>query len=166
MVIIYLQDFNMVESKSRPQTKLKLEEYIAENKIDYSNEFRLNDARRLIKEQKYAAAIYELKELIELNYKENICNELLGDICLKYLRDNEKALKYFEKSLELEFNNPTCAYKAARIYFSQQNNAQGLECIKAVIENTDDENILNKTILLLTNAVKAKKPELNPEALA
>jgi len=143
-------------SKEYIKAKLKLENFIKENKIDYSSEARLNDCRRLIKEQKFHSAIYELNELISIGYKEYICNELLGDICLKYLRNAQKALKYYEKSLNIMPDNPTCAYKAARIYFDLKNNVQGFENIKTIIKNTNDEQILGKTAQLLTNKVQTK----------
>ena len=58
-------ELSVLKDKNSPQykkTKQKLERYISQNKIDYSTQARIEDVERLIQEQKYNSAIYELND--------------------------------------------------------------------------------------------------------
>ena len=63
-------ELNCIKDKKSPsyiKTQQKLNKLINQNKIDYSNQARFDDINRLIQEQKYNAAIYELNDLIDNN---------------------------------------------------------------------------------------------------
>ena len=79
-------ELSCISDKNSPyyiKTKQKLEKLVIKNKLNYTDEARLHDALRLIQEQKYNSAIYELNELINNAYQISKCNELLGDISQK-----------------------------------------------------------------------------------
>ena len=76
-------ELSTIQDKNSPQyikTRQKLQKYILQNKIDYSQNARLEDIQRLINQQKFNCAIWELNSLIEERYQTSICYELLGDI--------------------------------------------------------------------------------------
>ena len=70
--------------------KVKLQKYIDQHKIDYSQDARLKDIERLISQQKYNCAVWELNSLIEEGYSLSVCYELLGDISYKTMQPSKK----------------------------------------------------------------------------
>lgn len=72
-------------SKEYIINKQKLDKIVKNHKLDYSPLVRFNDVKRLIAQEKYNCAVYELTELIEENYRKSECLELMGDIC-QYLQ--------------------------------------------------------------------------------
>ena len=90
--------------------KNKLDKYILQNNVDYSQKNRLMDAVRLIKEKNYNPAIYELKALIDENYNKTKCLELLGDIAIKATSNISKGVKYYKLALKDNPDNISAAY--------------------------------------------------------
>jgi len=134
--------------------KQKLDKFVTQNKIDYTQNNRLNDSIRLINEQKYNAAIYELKALVEENYNVTRCLELLGDICIKANDDYSKAVKYYKKALNADSENVSASFKLAKAYLTKNKNILGLEYLKYTVERTSDRGILDKIEYILKNKIQ------------
>ena len=126
--------------------KNKLNKLIEKNKINYSNEERFKDIQRLIKEKKYNAALYELNELIDLGYEKARCLDLKGDICRLSNNDNIRAYNYYRQSLEADPKNSWAAFKISKLYIEDKKTTLGIEYLKQVAENTNDEEVLDAII--------------------
>src|SRR4030043_2391818 len=72
------------------------------------------------KKQMYAEAVEALTQVIQLAPKFPPANFELA-ICYQNQGENEKALEYFQKTLELDANNPDAAYTAGLIPFELNN---------------------------------------------
>lgn len=164
--LYFVKDKN---SSSYIKTKQKLDKIIAKNKIDYSNYARFVDVQRLIFEQKYNSAMYELNELIELGFEVSKCNELLGDISAKTLNSPKKTAQYFKLAIKYDSENTEALYKLAKLYLKEKKNILAIEYLKETIENTDDCNFLKEIEGLIKNNITPQnKYEANNlyEALA
>ncbi|MBR2068550.1 MAG: tetratricopeptide repeat protein [Candidatus Gastranaerophilales bacterium] len=116
------------------KAKEKFNKLIISSKIDYSPAARLQDAERMISEQKYNSAIYELNDLIENNTEISKSNELLGDICLKSGKNNSKSAHYYKEALKADETNISATFKLAKLYLREKRNILGTEYLKKTIE--------------------------------
>lgn len=161
-----------IKDKNSPiyvKNKQKLQKIITKNKIDYSSYARFTDVHRLISEQKYNSAIYELNELIELGFEVSKCNELLGDISFKMQNPPKKTAQYFKLAIKYDSDNQEALYKLAKLYLKENKNILAIEYLKETIEKTEDCNFLNEIKgLILNNITPQNKYEANNlyEALA
>ena len=138
-------ELSVLKDKNSPQykkTKQKLERYISQNKIEYSTQARIEDVERLIQEQKYNSAIYELNDLIENNIEPSLCYMLLGDISFKSAKNPKKTASYYKQSLQYNPDNYLSSYKLAKLYLKENKNILGIEYLKHTIQKTNDENVL------------------------
>ena len=144
------------------KSKQKLDKIILQQKIDYTKDFRFSDVFRLIQEQKYNAAVYELNSLIEENYKVSKCYELLGDICFNTKRPIKKTVQYYKNSLKYDDTNTSVLFKLAKIYIKEDKNIMALEYLSLLIENTDDFSLLRQVEEIILNfATPTNKYEAN-----
>jgi len=144
------------KSKNSPiyiKTRQKLDKLINKNKIDYSEFARLQDAQRLINEQKYNSAIYELNELIELGYEVSKCYELLGDVSFKSLAPSRQVAQQYKLSLQNDKDNLSAAYKLSKLYFKEKKNILALEYLNKVIEKTNDCELLEEIKNIISNKI-------------
>lgn len=149
-------ELSYIKDKNSPyyiKTKQKLEKIIAKNQIDYTNNARFIDVQRLISEQKYNSAIYELKELIELGFEISKCNELLGDISSKCAYPPKKTAQYFKLAIQYDKTNTEALYKLSKLYLKEKKNILAIEYLKQTIKNTDDVNFLNDIKELILNKI-------------
>ncbi len=147
-------EMSYLNSKNSPEyikSKQKLDKLIIQQKINYTKDFRFNDALRLIKEQKYNAAIYELNTLIEENYNVSKCYELLGDICFNSKKPIKKTVQYYKNSLKYDNSNTSTLFKLANIYIKENKNIIGLEYLALLVENTDDYELLRRVEEIILN---------------
>lgn len=152
-------ELSVISDKNSPyynKTKQKLDKLIKKNKIDYSNSARLRDIQRMILEQKYNSAIYELEELIDENFEISRCYELLGDIYLKLNKPPRQIANLFKTSLKNDSDNISVAYKLAKLYFREKKNVIACEYLRLVVEKTNDCQTIEEIILLLQEKIKPK----------
>ncbi|MBQ8475841.1 hypothetical protein IJ531_02150, partial [bacterium] len=116
------------------KTKDKLNKLILQAKIDYSAQSRLNDVERLIGEQKYNSAIYELNDLIDNNLEVSKASEILGDIYLKTSKKRSLASKYYKQSINADYTNISSTFKLAKLYLRENKNILGTEYLKRTID--------------------------------
>ena len=149
-------ELSVLKDKNSPQykkTKQKLERYISQNKIDYSTQARIEDVERLIQEQKYNSAIYELNDLIENNIEPSLCYMLLGDISFKSAKNPKKTASYYKQSLQYNPDNYLSSYKLAKLYLKENKNILGIEYLKHTIQKTNDENVLKEIEYIILNKI-------------
>ncbi len=149
-------ELSSIKDKKSPQytkAKQKLEKIISQNKIDYSDEARLKDIERLIKEQKFNTATYELNDLIENGTQLDLCYMLLGDISAKSANNPKKTASLYKESLKYNQQNYLATYKLAKLYLRENKNIIGIEYLKQTIQNTDDENILKEIEYIIQNKI-------------
>ncbi len=158
-------EMSYLTNKKSPEylkSKQKLDKIILQQKIDYTKDYRFNDVFRLIQEQKYNAAVYELNSLIEENYKVSKCLELLGDICFDTKRPIKKTVQYYKNSLKYDTANTSVLFKLAKIYIKEDKNIMALEYLSSLIENTDDFSLLRQVEEIILNfATPTNKYEAN-----
>lgn len=145
-----------IKDKNSPyytKTAQKLEKFIIKNKIDYSDFARFSDVQRLISQQKYNCAIFELNSLIEKGYQISKCNELLGDISSKCQNPAKKTAQYYKLALQYDRDNIDAAYKLSKLYFREKRNIIAIEYLKQVIEKTDDCAQLNEIKDIILNKI-------------
>ena len=146
-----LYQYQDKNSPKHIKTKQKLIKFIEQNKIDYSAHSRLNDVLRLINEQKYDIAEYELFDLLSTNTEPAICYELLGDISYKSAQNTKETAQFYKNSLNYNPSNTSVLFKLSKLYLSEKKNILGLEYIKQAIESTDDTEILTEIENILKN---------------
>ncbi|MBQ4646585.1 MAG: tetratricopeptide repeat protein [Candidatus Gastranaerophilales bacterium] len=149
-------ELSCLKDKNSPyyiKTKQKLDKLLAKNKIDYSDEARFNDIERLINEQKFASAFYELNELIEKGYKTSACYELLGDISQKKGEAQKVIVKYYKNAAQEDSNNISARYKIAKIYLTQKKNIIAVEFLKEIVEKTNDCELLEEIKEIITTKI-------------
>lgn len=152
-------ELSLIKDKNSPyysKTKQKLDKLIKKNKLDYSSLARFQDVQRMIAEQKYNSAIYEIEALLEENYEVSKCYELLGDVYLKTDKAPKQIANFYKTSLKNNPDNYTVAYKLAKLYFREKKNIIASEYIRIVVEKTNECQILDEIILLLQEKVKPK----------
>ena len=152
-------ELSYIKDKNSPQyikTKQKLQKFIAQNKIDYSQNARLEDVLRLISQQKYNCAVWELNDLIEEGYKLSTCYELLGDIAYKTAQPPKKLAYYYKLSLENDNDNQSVLFKLAKIYLKENKNILGIEYLKDLAIKTNDSNILMTIEKMVQNNITPK----------
>lgn len=155
----YIKDKN---SQEYINLKQKLNRIVSQQKIPYDNQARYYDALRLIQEQKYNAAIYELNCLIEANYNVSKCYELLGDICVNSKQPVKKTVQYYKNALKYNPNSVSVLHKLSKIYLSENKNILGMEYLSALVQKTDDHSILNDMESVITNSANPiNKYEVN-----
>ena len=155
----YLKDKN---SPEYIKSKQKLDRMVSQHKIPYTKDDRFKDAIRLIQEQKFNAAIYELNSLIDENYNKSRCYELLGDICYNSKKPARKIVQYYKNALQYDPNNTSVLLKLSKIYLAENKNIMGMEYLSALIDSTDDYSILSKVeTLILNSATPVNKYEVN-----
>lgn len=141
-------------SENYVKLKQKLGKLIIQNKINYTTYARLKDVDRLIKEQKFNSAIYELNDLIENGIEVSKCNEILADICLKTSKNAASAAKYYRNSLEADNTNVSTEVKLIKLYFSENKNTLGIENLKRLVEKTNSTSLLEELEDLIQNNVR------------
>ena len=149
-------ELSCISDKNSPyyiKTKQKLEKLIIKNKLNYTDEARLHDALRLIQEQKYNSAIYELNELINNAYQISKCNELLGDISQKLSYPAKKTAHYYKLALQYDRINIDATYKLAKLYLKEKKNILAIENLKQVVNSTQDCNLLKEIEDLISNKI-------------
>ena len=149
-------ELSCISDKNSPyyiKTKQKLEKLIIKNKLNYTDEARLHDALRLIQEQKYNSAIYELNELINNAYQISKCNELLGDISQKLSYPAKKTAHYYKLALQYDRTNTDATYKLAKLYLKEKKNILAIENLKQVVNSTQDCNLLKEIEDLISNKI-------------
>ena len=152
-------ELSLIKDKNSTQyskTKQKLDKYIKQNKIDYSQFARLNDVQRLITQQKFNCAVWELNSLIEEDYELSICYELLGDIAKKSMQPSKKIAYYYKLSLENNPDNQSALFKLAKLYLKENKNILGIEYLKDLAQKTNDSNILNTIENIVQNNITPK----------
>lgn len=135
------------------KTKQKLEKIIQKEKLDYSVENRIDDVIRLINIQNYNAAVYELNDLIENNYEVSKCNELLGDISNRTRKPARKTASYYKQAINLDSENISAQYKLAKLYLREKRNILGIEHLRAVIQKTQDKDLLCEIQKIITSNI-------------
>ena len=149
-------ELSFLKDKNSPQyvkTKQKLDKLISRNKIDYSNYARFADIQRLMAEQKFNSAIYELNSLIDEGFEISNCNMLLGDIALKLDKPPKKIAHYYKIALQYDRFNPYASYKLAKLYIREKRNVLAIENLKSTIENTKDGALLEDIENLIKNKI-------------
>ena len=149
-------ELSFLKDKNSPQyikTKQKLDRYISRNKIDYSNYARYADIQRLITQQKYNSAIYELNSLIDEGFEISNCNMILGDIALKLDKTPKKIAHYYKLALQYDRFNSLASYKLAKLYLREKRNVLAIENLKLTIENTKDGALLADIENLIKNKI-------------
>lgn len=149
-------ELSCISDKNSPyyiKTKQKLEKLIIKNKLNYTDEARLHDALRLIQEQKYNSAIYELNELINNAYQISKCNELLGDISQKLSYPAKKTAHYYKLALQYDRINIDATYKLAKLYLKEKKNILAIENLKQIVNSTQDCNLLKEIEDLISNKI-------------
>ncbi|MBR5305233.1 MAG: tetratricopeptide repeat protein [Candidatus Gastranaerophilales bacterium] len=165
-------ELSFIRDKNSPdyiKAKQKLDKIIKKQKIDYSNQARFVDVHRLISEQKYNSAVYELNDLIELGFEISKCNELLGDISYRMQNSSKKTAQYFKLAIKYDSENTEALYKLAKLYLIEKKNILAIEYLKQTIESTNEYNFLHEIKdLILNNITPQNKYEANNlyEALA
>ena len=152
-------ELSYIKDKNSPQytkTLQKLQKYINQHKIDYSQDARLKDIERLISQQKYNCAVWELNSLIEEGYSLSLCYELLGDISYKTMQPSKKTANYYKLSLSNDNDNQSVLFKLAKIYLKENKNILGIEYLKDLTEKTDDANILALIEKMVKNNITPK----------
>ena len=105
--------------------KEKLEKFLTKHEINYSDSFRIQDIERLICEQKYDIALWELSELIENNTELSKAYELTADIYTINYKNQKRALEYYKASIQCDKENLSAVYKLAKLYFRENKNVLG-----------------------------------------
>ena len=149
-------ELSTIKDKNSPQykkTKQRLDKFITQNKIDYSTKARITDIERLIKEQKFNSAIYELNNLIENNTEISLCYMLLGDISAKSAKPPKKTASYYKQSLQYNQDNYLASYKLAKLYLKENKNILGIEYLKYTIQKTDNEELLKEIEYIIQNKI-------------
>ena len=150
----------LIRDKNSPnyiKTKQKLDKAIKRLDFDYSFESRMNDVNRLIQENKYNGAMYELNELIASGYNLSKCYELLGDISFKTNQSPKQTAKFYKESLKEDSDNQSAIYKLFNLYLLNNRNILAIEYLKMLVEKTDDYNLLSE----LANTINTK---INPKS--
>lgn len=144
---------NDKNSQNYINTKKKLQKLILNSNIDYSADARIKNSQRLIKEKKYNAAIYELKDLIQNKIQISKSNELLGDICIETNESLSKAVKYYKKALAADNSNISAAFKLAKIYLKANKNTIAIAYLKQVVELSQDTAYFSQIEDIILNKI-------------
>ena len=149
-------ELSCISDKNSPyyiKTKQKLDKLIAKYKLNYSDEARFQDAQRLIQEQKYNSAIYELNELINNAYQISKCNEFLGDISQKSSYPAKKTAHYYKLALQYDKNNTDAMYKLAKLYLKEKKNILAIEHLSQIVTLTQDCKLLEEIEEIICNKI-------------
>ncbi len=133
--------------------KQKLDKLITKEKLDYSLENRFKDAIRLINNQNYGAASYEVINLIEAEYNLTKCYEMLADISRLSGKYPYKAENYYILALKADSSNITAQYKLAKLYFTNNKNSLALEYLRDIVNTNKNEKLLIDIRNLILNQV-------------
>ncbi len=140
-------------SKDYIKTKEKLEKFLTKHEINYSDSFRIQDIERLICEQKYDIALWELSELIENNTELSKAYELTADIYTINYKNQKRALEYYKASIQCDKENLSAVYKLAKLYFRENKNVLGIEYLKHIVKKTDNKGLLQEIENLVQNGI-------------
>lgn len=149
-------ELNILKDKNSPnyiKTKKKLEKFILQNKINYSSDARFDDISRLVSEQKFQSALYELFDLIDLNIEPSRCYEILGDIYLKKQNKSE-ASKYYKISKQYDQDNVSSMFKHTKLYLAAQKNILAIELLKDIALKTSDNAFLSEIERIINEEIK------------
>ena len=150
-------DLTVISDKNSPnyiKTKQKLNKLIKQSKIEYSHEYRLEDIKRLMAEQKFNSAVYEINSLIEENYNLSVCYELLADIKIKANADIKSAANCYKLSIQNNPDNISALYKLAKLYLREKRNILGIETLKTTIEKTENKELLENIEDIVKNKIR------------
>ena len=135
------------------RTKQKLDKLIQKDNLDYTPQNRFDDCLRLINNQKFYSASYELNELILSGYEVSKCYELLGDISNKTKKSASKIAFYYKEALKADKSNISAEYKLSKLYLRENKNVLGIEHLRNVIKNTTDRDILCEIQEIILNHI-------------
>lgn len=135
------------------KTKQKLDKLIQKDNLDYTPQNRFDDCLRLINNQKFYSASYELNELILSGYEVSKCYELLGDISNKAKKSASKIAFYYKEALKADKSNINAEYKLSKLYLRENKNVLGIEHLRNVIKNTTDRDILCEIQEIILNHI-------------
>ena len=135
------------------RTKQKLDKLIQKDNLDYTPQNRFDDCLRLINNQKFYSASYELNELILSGYEVSKCYELLGDISNKTKKSASKIAFYYKEALKADKSNISVEYKLSKLYLRENKNVLGIEHLRNVIKNTTDRDILCEIQEIILNHI-------------
>ena len=136
--------------------KKKLQRLIAQSKIDYSANSRLNDVQRLVKEKKYNAALYELNDMIDSKIAVSKASEMLGDLYIHLDKPLSKSIKCYKKAVETDNYNLSATLKLAKIYLKADKNLSGIKCLKKIVDLSSDTTYFQQVEDLILNGVVPK----------
>lgn len=145
-----------IKDKNSPdyvKTKQKLDKLISRSNINYTASARFVDIQRLIAEQKFNAAVYELNDLIEQGIEVSKANEMLGDVSVKCGYLPRKIANYYKLALQHDKTNISASYKLAKLYFKEKKNILAIEYLRQTVENTYEEAFLIEIKDMILNAL-------------
>lgn len=152
-------ELSYLRDKNSPQyikLKQKLDKFILKNKINYTNSARIVDVQRLIQEQKFKSAIWELNELIENGYELSLCYELLGDISQKSAKAPRVTANYYKDSLKYDNENISSTFKLAKLYLKEKKNIIAIEYLKQCVSISQDAEFLAYLEDIIKNKITPK----------
>lgn len=152
-------ELSYFKDKNSPQyvkLKQKLDKFIVKNKINYTNSARIVDIQRLIQEQKFKSATWELNELIDSGYELSLCYELLGDISQKTAKTPRIVANYYKESLKYDNENVSVLFKLAKLYLKEKKNIIAIEYLKQCVEISQDGEFLAYLEDIIKNKITPK----------
>ena len=135
------------------KTKQKLDKLLSKSDINYTPSARLVDVQRLISEQKFNAAVYELNDLINQGHEVSKSYEVLGDISIICGYLPRKIANYYKLSLQHDKDNVSASFKLSRLYFKENKNILAIEYLRQTVERTYEEAFLNEIRDLILNGL-------------
>lgn len=152
-------ELSYIRDKNSPQyikLKQKLEKFILKNKIDYTNSARIVDIQRLIQEQKFKSATWEVQELIDAGYELSLCYELLGDISQKTAKAPRIIANNYKEALKYDNENVSSMFKLAKLYLKEKKNIIAIEYLKQSVAVSQDVEFLNYLANIVKNKITPK----------
>lgn len=153
---ILRSQLGLIKDKNSPdyvKIKQKLDKIISRNNVNYAPSARIVDVQRLIKEQKFNAAVYELNDLINKGIEVSKSNEILGDISVICGYLPRKIANYYKLALQHDANNISASYKLAKLYFKEKKNILAIEYLRYTVDRAYEEAFLFEIKDLILNGV-------------
>jgi len=135
------------------KTKQKLDKLVSKSDINYAPSARLVDVQRLISEQKFNAAVFELNDLIEQGLEVSKSYEILGDISIICGYLPRKIANYYKLALQHDKDNISASYKLSKLYFKEKKNILAIEYLRQTVERSYEEAFLNEIKDLILNGL-------------
>ncbi len=135
------------------KTKQKFDKLVSKSDINYAPSARLVDVQRLISEQKFNAAVFELNDLIEQGIEVSKSYEILGDISIICGYLPRKIANYYKLALQHDKDNISASYKLSKLYFKEKKNILAIEFLRQTVERSYEEAFLNEIKDLILNGL-------------